>query len=240
MRTRTFFGLILLVAALLVASTPQLLEPTARGVELLGITAGVMPDPGEAYSRATRSSKDSEDELEPTLKLKGHLVDENGDLRQVPAEKTRMEQRNRLGSGSERVSVTGSRSWDPYRPNGHVANPEAALLDTGGCPVFPADADIAAMMADPETRQRYSNLAASADDPKGCRAELEATIKNAVDPVGFALPGDRRQVASSIRSDSQRLMFDLYMGGLYEDLFDGWVDAPKTAVAIRNDVAGTG
>lgn len=239
MRTRTFFGLILLIAALLVAATPQLLEPSARGVEKLGIKAGVMRTPSSEPVREQRI--DNEGGAIPSqMTLKGYAVDRFGGMQDLNRIGERTNQRGRLTQGEARLGMPGAQvRYDAYNPP--VQSEAGVLLDIEGCPVFPANSDIAALLADPATKQRYADRAASADDPVACRTALDATINAALAlPEDGDLPGDQRRRGASVRSDSQRLMLDLYANGMYEDLFAGWLDAPQTAGEIRQDLADGG
>ncbi|MCW2924314.1 MAG: hypothetical protein JWM98_1718 [Thermoleophilia bacterium] len=254
MRNRTFLGLIFLVAALLVASTPQLLAPTSRGVELVAIKAGVMQDPAKAAPhRPKRSGKGGNAaegqlvvqgyKLAPAageqMMIKGYFVDpKTGDMVDGSDIGVRGAHPTRLAAGADRARLPGAPVID--RVNPPVLSQDGVLLDITNCPVFPADANVASIIADPTTKQLYANKAASADDPKACRTALDATIKAAVSPTGFALPGDRRQLAASVRTDSQRLMFDLYANGMYQDVFAGWLTAPATAVKIKGNLASGG
>ena len=129
MRTRTFIGLALLIVALIVASTPQLLDPTARGVATLGTQAGLIkPLPGSASDeRASSKGK----QLKPALQLHGYELQKNGDLRDtVSAQERSANARGRLIDGSHRVGLPGepesSQTDLPYPA------PSAMLLDDTG------------------------------------------------------------------------------------------------------------
>lgn len=233
MRTRTFVGLIILILALLVAATPELLQPTAHGVERAGIAAGMLEDPSKRWARETRSA-DEDGPIDPRLELKGFVVEENGDLRDLKLPGDRAAAMTRLADGNRRILLPGQQAVDSTLPP--VNSPEGVRLDSTGCPMFSATTDIAAIMQVPELRQRYANRAASSDDPATCIASLEAQIAAAQNPTGFALAGDRRRLSSSVRTDSERLMLDLAANGIYEEIFDAWLDAPDTAAGIREQL----
>lgn len=180
MRTRSFIGLAFLILALLVVSTPALLEPTAAGVESLAISTGVLEPP--KLVNGPRASDEDVDPVEARLQLRGHVADENGDLRDVAREGARDPLGGqRLASGSTRRGLLGTDADDPLA--GPVAG-DALLLDRTGCPTFPKNADLATLLDAPETRERYTAAVAAADDPAACREALNAQIEAA--PAGAA------------------------------------------------------
>ncbi len=212
MRTRTFIGLIMLVAALIVASTPALLEPTAKGVERLGVEAGFVEDQKALAKERAAAQKKAQKEsgaADEKLELKGFAVEEDGDLRDTKEVGARnANERGRLPAGNQRVLLPGQKpGTDAYSPP--FAAEDGVLLDIDGCPTFRPEADVAAMMADEDTRTKYANKVASADDAAACETVLNERIAIATaSNEDINLPGDRRHYASMARSDSERMFLE--------------------------------
>lgn len=180
MRTRTFLGLILLVAALMVASTPALLTPASAGIERLAVDVGMLPNKAAIAKAERKQQKAREKELgttvDPRLELKGFTREEDGDMRDTqPVGEREINVRGRLASGSQRLGLPGERPGrDAYSPP--FAAEDGVLLDIDGCPVFRPDADVATMLADPTTQKLYADKVASADDAAYCQAVFQERI----------------------------------------------------------------
>ena len=241
MRTRSFIGLILLVALLMVASVPALLAPATAGVEAALVRAGVIED-AQAKAEAERkadAANDADTSVDPALLLKGHELQESGDLRDTATASERASnQRARLTEGDQRQLMPGQlEDQDAYsRPP--VLAEDGVLLDATGCPVFAAKDDVAAMFADPAVEQRYADKAAAADNPEACTASIEARVAADDAEDQQLLPGDVRQAAGSVRSDTDRMLFDLHRVDLF-DTFFGNADAAEQADAIRASLAAS-
>lgn len=143
MPTRTsFIGLILLIAALLVASVPQLLTPTADGVERLAVRTGMLDE--ERPPKRTRSEPEDEQPApgklaDPALTLRGHAVEEDGDLRDtVEVAERAATSRGRLAAGTTRRPLPGALvEADRALPPASIE--DGVLLDVAGCPMFRPD-----------------------------------------------------------------------------------------------------
>jgi hypothetical protein len=200
MRTRAFIGLILLVAAMMVATIPALLTPASGGIERVLVLAGLLDDPEyEAAKERKRDAEQSSDEqVDGRLELKGFEVTEEGDLRDTtPVGERDANQRGRLETGSRRTLLPGqAASTDAY--DAPLTDPENLLLDANGCPMFRPGTDVPALLNDPETNQRYADRAASADDPADCALVLQARVDAATAAAEATdeLPGTRRQRGS--------------------------------------------
>ena len=235
MRTRTFIGLILLVAALLVASTPALLTPTAKGVEHVAVQAGIMPDVEAAERKEKqRQEQAAEGAADPALALKGFSREKNGDLRDTVTNNERASnQRGRLEAGDRRVRMPGQlENQDAYSPP-IVLEEGAMLLDSTGCPMMPTTAEEVAYIATDEGSAAYGQRVANADDPTTCQADLLAAVKAVNTGPTSILPGDRRRIASSVRSDSDRWVVDLHMWNLWRDMFSDYDTATTDAMKAR-------
>jgi hypothetical protein len=192
MRTRTFLGLILLVAALIVASTPALLQPAATGVERLAVEAGVLDDQAKlAKERSARAEErgGSAADVEERLELKGFSVEEDGDLRDTKAVGEReVNERGRLEAGASRTLMPGQKpGTDAFSPP--FAAEDGVLLDIDGCPVFRPEADVAALIANDEVLKLYQGKVAEADDVAACRAVFEERVAIATATEDDALRG---------------------------------------------------
>ena len=256
MRTRTFFGLILLVAALIVSSTPALLQPTADGVEHLAVEAGVLPDQAKlAKERERRAQKlakergidvderlavdgeeqlgDDDDDTSSRLMLSGHVLEENGDLRDTKAADERAATGSRLEAGTRRASLPGQLVSDRGDGIPRQYQSGSMVLDEFGCPTFGAW-DPIAMWDDPTTKAQWLDKAAEADDPGQCREFLEqlvARARAAEEPS--ILAGDRRTLAASVRGTSERLLIQRRADAIYASIFEEWADAQDLADDAR-------
>ncbi len=230
MRTRSFIGLILLVALLMVATIPVLLEPATAGVERLFVRAGWKVAEEE---RKLDAANDADQPVDATLMLKGHELQESGDLRDTATTTERASnQTGRLADGARRAGLPGMLEDQNAYSRPPVLAQDGVLLDITGCPVFAERDDVAAMFLDPEVEQKYADKAAAADNPDACTAAIEARVAaDEADPQQL-LPGDERQAAGSIRSDTDRMLMDLYRLDLFDTFFGG-VDAAEQADAIR-------
>jgi hypothetical protein len=74
--------------------------------------------------------------------------------------------------------------------------------------MFRPEADVPAIIDDPETNQLYANLAARADDPANCALVLQARIDAAVAAVAAAQ-------ASAEQRGTRRQQGSLRRGGLH-------------------------
>ncbi len=180
MRTRTFLGLILLVAALIVASTPALLTPTAKGVEHLAVQAGVLDDHAQLAKDRRKAQEQREEDsgvkVEDRLELKGFIEEKDGDLRDTkPVGDREVNERGRLEMGATRVALPGQKpGTDAY--SAPFAAEDGVLLDIDGCPVFRPEADVAAMMANPDTKTLYDGKVTTADDAAACRTIFDERV----------------------------------------------------------------
>lgn len=205
MNARTFIGLIILIAALFVASVPELLDPTARGLEQAAVKVGALdPDPAKAQAakaeaKAKADEPDPDELAEPRLALKGFVVEEDGDLRDSvdPAERESF-RRGRLTAGASRTRLPGQQEpVDEQVPP--AAAEDGVLLDITGCPVFRSDTDVAALLADPDMVDLYAAKVEESDDPEACDLLLqeriaEATIVPAATPLGATTARERAAI----------------------------------------------
>lgn len=208
MNKTTFFGLSLLIVALLVASVPELLDPTARGVERVAVSAGVIQDPQKAAAKAA-ADREKQATAKPTadpdkladerLALRGFVVEEDGDLRDTVEEAERAASRRvRLEAGTSRTLLPGQ----PGRTGKDVppaASEEGVLLDITGCPLFRPDTDVAQLLADPLIVDLYATKVASSDDPEACEPLLRERIATAranpvASPLGATTARDRAAI----------------------------------------------
>jgi hypothetical protein len=216
MRTRTFIGLVFLIAALLVASTPPLLNATASGVETVGIQTGLMTAPGQTKeSKAAR--KAAEKTVDPALQLRGYAFQENGDFRDTVAVDERAAVgHDRLVAGNSRVALPGQ--WtEGSDDTPHSMDASGVLLDATGCPVFPTGTDVAALMADTKVQATYGGLVAKADDPVACQAFVE-DLMNGKAATPTVTPGVDRQRASITRGSRTAILIGLRQVELLEQL----------------------
>lgn len=240
MRSSSFIGLVFLVIALVVASTPALLTPTAEGVEGALVKLGWAEEAKEQRTAADGGEDGkAAAPIDPQLTFKGHVVEEDGDLRDLsPVSERTSNRRGRLEAGSRRLLVPGQRTrGDAYALPPATAE-EGVLLDATGCPHFDPSTDVAALMRDPAVAARYAGRVGNADDPAACRALLDARIA-ADDPDRVRpLAGDRRLTAASIRSDNERLLMEVYRVQLFAQMLgvddaarQELVDGARAAIA---------
>lgn len=242
MRTRTFLGLILLVAALIVASTPALLTPTADGVERLAIEAGMLQDPKVVARKHEQEQKAREKasgvEVENRLEIKGFTEEQDGDLRDTrPIGDRDVAARGRLESGRQRLLMPGQKpGTDAYSPP--FAVEDGVLLDIDGCPVFRPEADVAAMMANPDIKTRYDGKVTTSNDAAACRAVFDqrvaiATADSANEPSGAM---GRRMAGLEYRSlESLGITVNQYE--MLLDIFDFTDTSDALAAASETNAA---
>lgn len=243
MRTRTFLGLIILVAALMVASIPALLAPTARGVEHLAVEAGMLEDPVaiEKQRRKEQAKREAargaSGDVEDSLEIKGFTVEEDGDLRDTKTNGARdSNERGRLEAGASRALMPGQRpGTDAYSPP--FASQDGVLLDIDGCPVFRPEADVAALMANTESEQRYADKVASADDPADCRTIFaeRIAIATGTDDPDVVRGAAGRQLAGLQYESFESMGITMHEYDMLVDIFDfdglPEVVAPATGAA---------
>lgn len=222
MRSSSFIGLVFLVIALVVASTPALLTPTAGGVEWALVKLDWVKPAKEASARSDDRDDDEPSAgapVDPQLAFKGHVVEENGDLRDLtPVSERTSNRRGRLEGGNRRLPVPGQLARGDAYALPAVTAEGGVLLDATGCPHFDPSTDVATLMRDPAVAVRYGEKAAGADDPAACRALLDARI-TADDPDRVRpLPGDRRRAATGLRSDGERLLMEVYRVELFAEM----------------------
>jgi hypothetical protein len=188
----TFIGLVFLIAALLVASVPALLVPTAAGVEKGLVSVGALPKP--ATSADAKQSGTTDKPSKPQLQLKGYEVQKGGDLRDTvdPLDREAGGQ-GRLERGSSRLLLDGQRPASDVPP---ASTEDGVLLDITGCPLLRPDTDVALLMANPDTANLYAEKVSAADDPAACTALFkqrvsEATAPQTAPPLGSATQRER-------------------------------------------------
>ncbi|MCW2955704.1 MAG: hypothetical protein JWO69_573 [Thermoleophilia bacterium] len=239
MRTRTFIGLIILVIALMVASTPALLTPASRGIEVGLAQAGV---PGFDQAAAAKDATATErtapiDPIEDRLMLSGHVRVDN-DLRDDFSETERAANHGgRLLGGAGRTRLPGELDTSSATDQ-PIEFQDGVLLDNAGCPVFRQGTDVAALWANADLRQRYEDRAANADDPADCRSVLAARRDAALDGAAaseWTLRGDRRDTAATLRGTSEQVAMTIAMGELYEEMFGEMATYTNIAKAAREE-----
>lgn len=246
MRTRTFLGLILLVAALVVATTPALLTHTANGVEQLAIDAGVLDDQTalakESALRQEQHEEKSGIDVDNRLEIKGFVEEQDGDLRDTrPVGARQVNERGRLEAGNQRLILPGQKpGTDAYSPP--FATEDGVLLDIDGCPVFRPEANVAAMMADPATKTRYDGKVTTSNDAAACRTVFDervaiATADTSNEPSGAM----GRRMAGLEYESLESLGITVSQYALLLDIFDFSDTADARAAAIEtNGVNGAG
>lgn len=183
MTAKTFIGLIFLIAALLVASVPELLEPTAAGVEKAAVSVGVLPKAKPAAAEAKQPANTGDDTADPRLTLRGFVQEEDGDLRDTVDPIDRESNlRGRLETGTARISLPGQVA-DPGGSVPPASSEDGVLLDITGCPLFRPDTDVAVLLANPAMQALYSSKVADADDPAACNTLLQERIATATEPL---------------------------------------------------------
>ena len=239
MRTRTFLGLILLVAALLVSATPALLTPASRGVEQLAARAGV---PGvQVPERATqRADGAAATPVESSLELKGYVA-EGTDLRdQFRVGERSANHSRRLLDGRGRTLLPGERRGSEVDAPPYSSD-EGILLDAEGCPVFRPETDVAKLWKNPDSRQLYVDRAASADDPAACRTMLDERRGIAVGSTdGAAATLARRELAGIERGDLTSMLISLEGLSILGSMFDvAELTSPGTATDSSSSSTAT-
>lgn len=243
MPTRTFIGLICLVFAMIVASTPALLTPLAgaaqRGLDTAGVP-GMSTDDG----RATRAEREPSDAVEDTLQLKGYEVGETDLVDMYGAEQRTteaMRPNGRTSRGSRRALLPGVQpTIDGQNPPVRAAG--GLLLDRSGCPVFRANLNLPALWKDPAQQAKYLDKAAASDDPGVCRARLEALVNNA--STGLKNQPTARETARMLRADDMSYAIMMQQISIMAAMFPGAADDRAkmfagTAVAAEGDAAAT-
>lgn len=220
MRMSSFIGFVFLVAAIMVAATPSLLARTSEGVEWALVEAKLMDGRKDGRARAKGGEEPgSADPIEAQLVFKGHVVEEDGDLRDLTQSRERAgDQRARLASGSRRISMPGQSQLPDAYALPTVTTEDGVLLDATGCPHFDPTTDVTSLLADPVVAVRYAAKVAEADDAAACRAAFEARIAEFAPAEPGALAGDRRLAATGLRSDSDRLLLEVYRVQLFAEV----------------------
>lgn len=234
---RTFIGLILLIIALMVASTPALLEPASRGVEQAGIRVGLLndrvADAKAAEAKAAKARKKAKVKpIDSYVQLQGYQRIKGGDMRDVAGDARAVTAHGRLSEGASRATLPGEavRSATSTPP---VESADGVLLDSTGCPLFAADADVASLMANPDIAQLYADKVASADDAAVCQPVFEARVKEAtVAANSAALPGDRRVTAAALRGDTEQMLLETYASDMFLAMFGS--DAATSATLAES------
>jgi hypothetical protein len=198
MSKKAFTGLILLIAALLVASVPALLTPASAGVEQAAIKVGLLQPPAAppapVFPKASKKDKPADGRLE----LRGYELEKDGDLRDTVDPLDRDAHGHaRLTSGSRRVLLDGQRDRSSEAPP--ATSEDGVLLDITGCPVFREGTDVTALLAVVETQNLYARKVAGSDDPAACDTLLQQRIKDATaaattSPLGAATDRDRNSI----------------------------------------------
>jgi hypothetical protein len=186
MPTRTFIGLILLVFALMVASTPMLLDPAAAGLQRGLEAAGV---PGLTQATIKRDDRAKTGKVTNKLILKGYERGSQDMTDTLPLGDRAVHQPGgRLTAGTHRVLLPGeSVTSDPLSPPVEVKG--GVLLDGAKCPVFRAGVDVATLWKDPTQQQKYLDKAASADNPTACTALIKNRVAVATNATRTDQPG---------------------------------------------------
>lgn len=240
MRTRSFIGLILLVALLIVAASPALLQSSANGMEQLAIDWNLVDDPQAEYEQSLNRDEESQSDpdaepAEPQLTLKGHVLDpETGDLRDTVTESTRASnQRGRLERGNRRVLMPGQLENQDAYSLPPVVDEGAFLRDDANCPRF-EPWDPVAMWDDNETRGQWLAAAGDADDPALCRQLLEARVEQAREGT-LIERADRHRLGTLSEFDSERLWLEL----MRMDLFASMTEVDEDRLSdTRADIRG--
>jgi hypothetical protein len=186
MRTRTFIGMIILILALIVASTPALLDLTSNGVQTALHKAGV-PGVPAANSGATApsSSAPAKDKLTAQLEIKGYIANKNNLRDEYSTAQRAAIDTYRLSTGARRQLLPGQFKDASATSAPIPLSASGVLLDSNGCPEFADGAVSTAVLADPKVQQLYANAIASADNPATCTVTFTARTA-AADPVKVA------------------------------------------------------
>lgn len=242
MPTRTFIGLIFLIIALVVASTPALLTPATRGVENVAVRAGVIADQEAiAKAAAAKQAPDTKKKGKPVpayLAMRGYQLDKDGNLRDVAGDTRPTDGRGRLARGNARMLMPGE--LDPATLDAPPITKEGGvLLDAAGCPQFATGVDVAALMTDLDAAALYAAKAGQADDPAACSTLLKARVDEATAVPSDALPGDRRITAAALRDDTQQMLIETYASDMFLAMFGEDVDTAKLADDLRTQLRGS-
>ncbi|MCW2949034.1 MAG: hypothetical protein JWN41_47 [Thermoleophilia bacterium] len=185
MRTRTFIGMIILILVLIVATTPTLLNQASINLQDALHKVGV---PGVAAAHRSTGSTPVVSKgggaVPPQLLVKGFTVNKKNLRDGYSTAERGAVQSYRLQSGSTREALPGQLA-DSSLTATPVPDPGGVLLDSAGCPMFPANVDSSAVLADPVLAQNYANGIASADNPATCKVIFQTRI-TAADPSKVA------------------------------------------------------
>lgn len=220
MRTRTFIGMIILILALIVASTPALLAVASREIQVgahkVGIP-GVDAVPNSASSQTSGNAAGGK--VAPRLELKGYTVT-GSDLRDGYSTSERAAtQGYRLATGTNRQLMPGQlRGATASAPP--LTSSKGVLLDSNGCPQFRPDADSTQVLATPAAKQLYANKVASADDPATCRATFAART-TAADPTKVTPMSERMLRELGPGAVRRQDATELLMAKAYYTMLDG-------------------
>lgn len=242
MRTRTFIGLIFLIAALFVASNPALLEPTAQGVERVALRAGVIDEPKQEPGSEVlldAKQKKSADPVEARLQLNGYVREESGDLRDTtPIGERETNTRRRLESGTYRAQLPGEYAYHSS-DSPPIAAEGKLLLDAEGCPVLRPEVDIVKLVGDEKEFARYEAQSAKADDPEVCEARfaesMEAALPAAQRTAGTTTPQEQ---AAIHRASTIGVMVALTRISMLESMM-GADERVAALASLRGDAADT-
>jgi hypothetical protein len=225
MRTRSFIGLMLLVAILIVVSTPAILEPTAEGVEHLAVSAGIADDNEAALERErAQDAAQTTVPVEAKLVFKGHVVDpKSGDLRDTATARERASnQRGRLVAGDQRQLMPGQLEDQDAFSRPPVLTEEGMVLDDTGCPVFADGVDPLAVMGDAKLKAQFAARAAKADDPAACTNSINAIVKQSKQRPGPSSASSTvRRADSTTRRSLHGMVIDLEQMTILSQMFDG-------------------
>ena len=236
MRTRTFIGLILLVIALMVASTPALLTPASKGVDSLLTEAGT---PGFEKPVTTKAKKTKIKSTPGYLELKGH-VDSGKSLTDIYSTTERgSNQTGRLEMGSSRAPLPGQlEGTDAYDdPIAYNDKGEPLpRLDKDKCPKFQPGDDVAAIWANADQKAALEALVAASADPATCTKTLAARRAQALAAADdWDLPGDRRTVMGLTQGSTESYALGGEFLLMFEDMFGDLGDLFDAAKATRDD-----
>lgn len=235
MRTRAFIGLVILAIILMIVSTPALLTPTAREIQKGAVMAKVpgVPDPDATTptpSRKPAATAIAANKKLRQLALKGYVAS-GTDMRDLLPVGARHDTRSgRLAAGSSRTGLPGATQGSDPAFGSPATSQDGLLLDAELCPVFPVGADVAELLADATTKQRYEDGVASSTDPATCRTRYQATVDAATGASGpdLTIPAAVRRQQGAATGQRQSLIglaVSLREISLLEDMLgDGGVD----------------
>ncbi len=241
MRTRSFIGLILLIAVLMVVSIPALLQPASAGLETALVKAGLLEDQQKAFEQARKiDASQSDAKVTNSMMLKGHeLNEETGDLRDtVSVEKRNSNEHGRLVDGDRRVLLPGQLVDQDAYTTPPITGEDGMVLDNTGCPVVQEDANLSTLFEDADTKAKFQEKADAADDPAACSKTLNDRLDADQNKTATLLPGDKRRMTQQIRGTSNRMLMDAYMDELYAAFFGrSTADTADAAAALREQLA---